>query len=277
MQPTTDKAATATPSLRALMHIPAFSLLFFALALATPTSHQVQLISWIVLFSALVSSIAGFAFSPIAGVFLFHTVHEPLEVVRILLVASIAQQIYCVWRLRATIQIKACGPSLIGSVATLPIGLYLLCKTSASVFLPLLGILLIAHGIFAVLKPTLRAGTDPLWGRILAGALGGITGGLAAFPAAFVTMWCLLQGFDKHRTRSVTQPFILVNQILAVAALMIVRPINIGVTDTFHYAAPSVLGAHFGLLIFNRVSGSTFNRIVGAFLVLAGLGFVRPF
>lgn len=276
MQPAFQKAALAFSALRTLPTVPAICLLLFALALAVPASSSVTTASWIVLFSALLSGIAGFAFSPIAGALLFHSLNDPLAVVKVLLVASIAQQIYCVWRLRETIRLTECAPYLIGSVTTFPIGLYLLCETSASVFLPLLGVLLIAYGAFAVLKPNVRAGANPIWGQVSMGALGGITGGLAAFPGAFVTMWCLLQGFDKHRARSIVQPFILINQLLSISALMVVRPAHIVVTDVLRYVAPAVLGAYFGLIIFNRVDTSTFNRIVGLFLVVVGFGFVRP-
>jgi uncharacterized membrane protein YfcA len=277
MQPTNQKAAPALYTLRALPTVPTICLLLFSLSLVVPASGTAAATaSWIVLFSALLSSIAGFAFSPIAGAFLFRTPSDPLAVVKILLVASIAQQLYCVWRLREKIRLLDCAPYLIGSVTTLPIGIYLLCETSASIFLPLLGALLITYGIFAALKPNLHIGTNPVWGRVLMGALGGITGGLAAFPAAFVTMWCLVQGFDKHRARSIMQPFILVNQLLSVSMLMVVRPSHIVPLDALRYAAPAVLGAYFGLIIFDRVDTSAFNRIVGLFLIAAGLGFVGP-
>ena len=275
MQPADQKAAARFSVIKSLPAIPAICLLLFALALAVPSGGTTTA-SWIVLLSALLSSIAGFAFSPIAGALLFHTLSEPISVVQILLIASIAQQLYCVWRLRETIQVRECAPYLAGSVATLPIGLYLLCKTSASMFLPLLGLLLITYGAFTALKPDLRAGTNPLWGRVMAGALGGITGGLAAFPAAFVTMWCLVQGFDKHRARAIVQPFILVNQLVSLSVLMIARPTHAVTLGAIRYAAPAVLGAYFGLIIFNRVDTSTFNRIVGVFLIVAGIGFVRP-
>ena len=57
---------------------------------------------------------------------------------------------------------------------------------------------------------------------------------------------------------------------------MVARPAQIVVTDVLCYAAPAVLGAYFGLIIFDRVDTSTFNRIVGLFLLVAGLGFIRP-
>ncbi|WP_283811873.1 TSUP family transporter [Bradyrhizobium sp. RP6] len=107
-------------------------------------------------------------------------------------------------------------------------------------------------------------------------ALGGITGGLAAFPAAFVSMWCHVQGFDKHRARAIIQPFILVNQLLSLSLLMVLRPSEVMPLGLLFYAAPAVLGAYVGLMIFNRVDTATFNRLVGLLLMAAGIGFVRP-
>lgn len=252
---------------------PKLAILFtalFALALFVPAGNTVSSAALcIVLFSALFSSIAGFAFSPIAGAMLFHMVHTPLAVVQILLVASIAQQIYCIWRLRGTIRMSECVPYLMGSVATLPLGLYLLLETPVSRYLPLLGVLLVVYGVFTMLRPALRVGSNPLWGRACAGALGGITGGVAASPAAFVTMWCHCQGLDKQEARSVIQPFILVNQLLTLGALMTIRPMTLMSLDGLRYAAPAVLGAYFGLMIFKRVNTSTFNRIMGLFLLFA--------
>lgn len=275
MQPVDDEADFDFSSDRSFPTVPTICLMLFALALAIPSSGTTTA-ACVVLLSALLSSIAGFAFSPIAGVVLFHTSREPVAVVQILLVASIAQQVYCVWHLRGTIRVRKCAPYLFGSVSTLPIGIYLLCKTSASDFLPLLGLLLIIYGAFTTVKPKLHARTNPLWGQVAVGALGGITGGLAAFPAAFVSMWSHLQGFEKNQTRSIIQPFILTNQILSLFLLMVVRPTEVVPISALRYAAPAVLGAYCGLMIFQRVDTSTFNRVLGLLLIAAGLGFVMP-
>jgi uncharacterized membrane protein YfcA len=157
------------------------------------------------------------------------------------------------------------------------LGLLLLFETPASAFLPLLGLLLVAYGAFSALRPSLQPGSNPVWGQVTAGALGGITGGLAAFPAAFVTMWCHIQGFDKHRARSIIQPFILVNQLLSLGAVLIMKPAHVVPLGPLRYAPPAVLGAYLGLMIFNRVDTSTFNRLVGVFLILAGISLASPF
>ncbi|MBH5369545.1 sulfite exporter TauE/SafE family protein [Bradyrhizobium glycinis] len=275
MQPVDRKAASAFSVVRSVQAIPAICLVIFTIALLI-TSGTTKAAFWTVLISALVSSIAGFAFSPIAGAFLFHTLSEPLMIVQILLVASIAQQIYCVWRLRESIEMRRCAPYLFGSILTLPIGLHLLFNSSVSTLLPMLGVLLITYGAFTALKPKLQSGTNPLWGRITVGALGGVTGGLAAFPAAFVSIWCHIQGFDKHRARSIVQPFILVNQLVSLSLLTALKPSQSMSLGLLAYAAPAVLGAYGGLIIFDRLDTSTFNRIVGVLLMFAGIGFVSP-
>jgi hypothetical protein len=67
-----------------------------------------------------------------------------------------------------------------------------------------LGLFLLAYGIFTAIKPAFSQGkSNPLAGRILAGALGGVTGGVAAFPGAFVAIWCQIQGFEKERQRAI--------------------------------------------------------------------------
>jgi uncharacterized membrane protein YfcA len=278
MQPVDERTAFSFAGRGSTAIIPALGLFLFATNLAvSPAGGSSVVAPTIVLLSALVSSIAGFAFSPIAGAFLFYAMKEPLSVIQILLVASISQQLYCLWRLRENIHLRDCFPYLVGSIATLPLGLFLLLRTPASTFLPLLGLLLIFYGAFSALKPSLPAGNNPVWGRVTVGALGGITGGIAAFPAAFVTMWCHIQGFDKHRARSIIQPFILVNQVLSLTALLLLKPPNVMALGTLQYAAPAVLGAYLGLMIFNRVETSTFNRLVGLFLIFAGFSFIKSF
>ncbi len=243
--------------------------IFAALWSHTNSTSEISLL--VVFVSALLSSVAGFAFSPLAGSVLFHVAPDPVLVVKILLVASIAQQIYCVWKLRNLIKTFEFLPYLIGSLATLPLGLFLLLRTHAAVFLPMLGGLLIAYGLYALIRPVIHAGGNPLIGRIAMGALGGVTGGVAAFPGAFISIWCQAQGFSKERQRSVVQPFILINQLVMFAALAFLRPIGTISLDLAQYAPPAILGAYLGLNLFGKLSTAGFNRIVGLFLLLAGV------
>ena len=147
--------------------IPFISLsIFLTAAYWSRSVHSEELALWVVVFSAIVSSVAGFAFSPIAGAVLFHCNSDAVLVVQILLIASLAQQLYCVWVLRSQIKPLECLPYVMGSLATLPVGVLLLLSSRASVFLPLLGIILLAYGSFVSVKPAIQLSrTNPLFGR----------------------------------------------------------------------------------------------------------------
>src|SRR5262249_4622365 len=83
-------------------------------------------VSIVIFVAASLSSIVGFAFSAIAAAMIFHLVADTVEAVQIMMVASIGIQAYSVAGLWRTISWRACAPFLIGGIATMPAGIYLL-------------------------------------------------------------------------------------------------------------------------------------------------------
>ena len=82
----------------------------------------------VVLVCSAVSSVAGFAFSALAGSLLLQFSDDALYVVQVMLVASITMQAYSVWRLRADIHLKPLLPFFAGGAATVVPGVLLLLK-----------------------------------------------------------------------------------------------------------------------------------------------------
>jgi uncharacterized membrane protein YfcA len=110
------------------------------------------------------------------------------------------------------------------------------------------------------------------------GFLGGITGGAAGFPGAFVTIWCGMKGWDKARQRAVFQPFILVMQI---AALLTINLATRTGTDAFGlggvdllFIPASLCGTSFGLALYRRLTDHQFARAVNYLLIISGLSYV---
>jgi uncharacterized membrane protein YfcA len=225
----------------------------------------------IVFLSATMSSIAGFAFSAFAGPLLLHVAHDKLYAIQILLVASIALQMVSVWQLRRGIEVRGLLPYLAGGMATIPLGIYLLVHTPTTIYIAALGAFLIAYAAFVLVRPGIQLRRNGLLGQVMVGALGGVTGATAAFPGAFVTIWCGAQGWDKQRQRAVYQPFILGMQILTLLALAAVQPHRDLKAEVLLYSLPAVLGAYIGLNIFGRLSTAQFNRVVGCYLLLSGV------
>ena len=241
---------------------------FVHVAHATPSWVPVSLAIFI---AASVSSTVGFAFSAIAAAMIFHFVSDNVEAVQIMMVASIAIQAYSVAGMWRTISMRACAPFLIGGVATIPAGIYLLLCFRSQTYILAMGMGLALYGAYMLLRqpPSIRRGgafTD-----VAIGALGGITGPLAAFPGAFVTVWCGMRGWDKVAQRSVYQPYILILQILTLGALSVVAGRSVIDANMIAYALPGVAGAWLGLQVFQKMSDAQFQKLVNLALIVSGI------
>jgi uncharacterized membrane protein YfcA len=241
--------------------------------------YTVGLTIVVVFVAATLSSIAGFAFSALCGAFLFQFV-QPVEAVHLMIVCSIALQLLSVIALRNSIDWRLLSRFLLGGVTALPLGIYLLTVLDAGLYRQIIGAFLIAYGLFMLFRPALRVRFQRDWADVMVGAAGGITGGFAAFPGAFVTIWCSLKGWDKARQRGVYQPFILLMQLAALAILTIRAggPIHgttsVAALTPLIFVPAALLGTWCGLGWYRRLSDAHFAKVVNLLLIAAGFGLI---
>ncbi len=249
------------------------------LVLVHDLPHTVPLTIVVVFIAATLASIGGFAFSAICGAFLFQFL-EPVETVRLMLVCSIALQCLSVTALRNAIDWRLLSRFLLGGVISLPLGIYLLTVLDAALYLQIIGAFLVGYGLFMFFRPALTLRFQRDWADVLAGAAGGITGGFAAFPGAFVTIWCSLKGWDRARQRGVYQPFILLMQLAALVILTVRAGVPIHGTTPMATLAPlifvpaALLGTWCGLGCYRRLSDAQFAKVVNLLLIAAGFGLI---
>jgi uncharacterized membrane protein YfcA len=225
-----------------------------------------------------ISSIAGFAFSALCGALLFHLMDSPVYAVQVMIICSIAIQLLSVAALWRSIDWRSLPIFLIGGVPGVPVGAYLLLHLQTAVYRDIIGVLLIVYGGYLLLRwPARSLQTGPL-ADACAGFLGGLTGGLAGFPGASVTIWCGLKGWDKAHQRGVYQPFILCMQPVSLIVIYLMRPSASSAAEldwkTLAFVPAALLGAWFGLRIFRRLSDRQFEIAVNALLILSGIGLV---
>jgi uncharacterized protein len=225
-----------------------------------------------------ISSIAGFAFSALSGALLFHLMDSPLYAVQVMIVCSIAIQLLSITSLWHAIDWRALGIFLVGGLVGAPVGVYLLLHLPTATYRDVIGGLLIGYGSYLLLRwPVRSIQSGPVW-DICAGVLGGISGGLAGFPGAFVTIWCGLKGWSKLRQRGVYQPFILSMQPLTLLAIHLMQPPSSAQPQldwqTFAFVPAALLGAWFGLRIFKRLSDRQFEIVVNTLLIASGIGLI---
>lgn len=231
-----------------------------------------------ILAASTVSSIAGFAFSALSGALLFHVIESPVYAVQVMIVCSIAIQMFSVAALWRAIDWRSLGVFLIGGLLGVPAGVYLLLHLPTTTYRMIIGSMLIVYGLYLMLRWPARVHPARSFADVCAGFLGGITGGLAGFPGAFVTIWCGLKGWDKAHQRGVYQPFILSMQPLTLISIHLMRPAVAGQPDldwkTFAFVPAALLGTWFGLRIFKRLSDRQFELVVNALLIVSGVALV---
>lgn len=246
--------------------------------LSAQGAHGIVYAMIAVFAASTVSSIAGFAFSALCGALLFHLMDTPVYVVHVMIVCSIAIQMLSVATLRRTIDWRCLAVFLIGGLLGVPAGVYLLLHLPTTTYRTVIGSLLIIYGSYLLLRPTARSLRLGPVSDVCAGFLGGITGGLAGFPGAFVTIWCGLKGWDKAHQRGVYQPFILSMQPVTLIAIHLMRPSSSVQAQldwkVFAFVPAALLGAWFGLRIFKRLSDRQFELVVNALLIASGIGLV---
>ncbi len=224
----------------------------------------------VVLVAGFVSGVAGFAFSAIAGGGFAHFNVDPVQAVEIMALCSIAIQLYSVIAIRRDIRWRSVLPFIAGGFTTIPLGTFLLTHISIPLFDLVLGIFLVAYGVKGMARPIRKSVSGNWWIDFVIGALGGITGGIAAFPGAFVTIWCTMRGWDKATARGVYQPYILVMQLAAVAWLRAEAVPFVQAGTAIPCVAVALLAAHLGLAAFRRLGNEQFARIVAALLAISG-------
>lgn len=225
-----------------------------------------------ILFAGIIASVAGFAFSAIAGALLVHLYPEPVEMVRILLVCSITIQAYCTLMVANSVRWRELAPYLAGGFLAAPVGVFLLMRVSSGDYALALGAFLVAYGAYSLARPVAIRAPSNRYVDALVGALGGITGGLAAFPGAFTAIWCSARGLSKEAQRAICQPYIFFMQIVTLAMVEPMRPSATGDLTTLWIFVPvSLLAASVGFRLFRGLSNAQFRAVLLAVLIASGL------
>ena len=229
----------------------------------------------VVFLAALLSSIAGFAFSAICGAMLFRWAGDPVQLVQIMLACSIANQALMAWSLRCHVAWRGLRVCLLGGMLGLPLGLWALLHVDHGLYTHALGVLLLAFGAYLLVRRQRVTCRQRPCLDLAAGVLGGITGGAAGFPSAPVAIWCSLKGWDSTRQRALCQPFTLIIQAAALLAISVTTQGADGFSPGNLLCVPaSLLGTSLAMTCSRRLSDRGQVLAVNLLLIASGLSFV---
>ena len=226
---------------------------------------------------AFVAGVAGFAFGLIAAAIWLHIL-TPLQTATMIVAYGLIVQGYAVWKLRRALDWRRLLPLMIGGQIGVPLGIELLRWLPASTMRAVIGVVLIAFSLNALMRPKLppmvKAAAVADGG---AGVVSGVVGGATGLAGIVPTIWSGLRGWNKDEQRAVFQP--------VGVSIFIGCALWLGSTGSFDretlrlfaIGLPALLiGSWAGLKVYGRLDEAAFRRIVLILLLVSGVALVVP-
>lgn len=223
----------------------------------------------IAFLSEVVGTVAGFGssvfFVPLAG--LLFGFHEVLALTSILHVFSNAAKLvffrqHVQWRLLLLLGIP--------SICFVILGAYLSTRLEFKFTELILGVFLIAFGLFFFFKPAVRLSPNA-WNAIAGGGIAGFLAGLIGTGGALRGL--VLAAFDLEKSVFVATSAAIDSGVDFSRMIIYLRN-NYLTADSYWYIPGLVLvafaGSFIGKLVLNRIEQKSFRRIVLAFVFLIG-------
>ena len=218
-----------------------------------------------------VQGLSGFAFSLVAMSFWAWSVEPRLAAV-LAVFGGLSGQILAALSVRRGFDGKRLLPFLIGGLAGIPLGTWLLPKLDVVLFKALLGALLVIwcpFMLFARHLPKIAAGGRAADGIV--GLIGGVAGGLGGFSGALPTLWCTLRGMEKDTQRSIIQTFNLAMLGTTMASYVVAGMVTREMLPMFAVVLPAMLiPALIGARIYIGISEGALRTIVLSLLTASG-------
>lgn len=218
-----------------------------------------------------VQGLSGFAFGMVAMSFWAWGL-EPKVAAVLTVFGSLTGQLIAVFSVRRGFSWSLLWPFVLGGLAGIPLGVWVLPYLDMLWFKAVFGTLLVVWCPLMLLAPRLPRLQG---GRLADGAVGmvgGVLGGIGGFTGTVPTLWCTLRGFERDTQRAVIQNFNL--SMLAVTMLTylgsgLVTPVLLPAfaVVVLAMAVPTLLGTRLYLGISERA----FRRIVLGLLTLSGV------
>ena len=219
-----------------------------------------------------VQGLSGFAFGLVAMSFWAWALEPRLAAV-LAVFGALTGQVIAAVSVRRGFDVQRLLPFVLGGLAGVPMGVWLLPRLDVDAFKALLGGLLIVWCpamLLAKRLPRIRFG-----GRLADGAVGmagGVMGGIGGFTGTLPTLWCTLRGFDKDAQRAVIQNFNLSMLAVTMATYLATGIVTREMLPLFAIVAPAMLvPTLLGARLYTGISEVRFRQVVLGLLTVSGV------
>ncbi|HEY5725020.1 MAG TPA: sulfite exporter TauE/SafE family protein, partial [Methylomirabilota bacterium] len=206
----------------------------------------------IIAAASFVQGLAGFGIGLVALAFLPYLMTPATAVVLMTLLATVFCCLVFI-PLRGAFRVEGVDALLVGTLAGMPLGVWILASVPASVLARLIGAVLIVIVALelAGLNPKRLPGRG--WG-LLAGVFSGVIGGAVGTPGPPAVVYLTAQGWSARSIKATLQAFLVVNQLIILAGywwagLLTTEVWQLGA----YFALPAAAGLLAGMRLFDRV------------------------
>ena len=218
-----------------------------------------------------VQGLSGFAFGLVAmAVWAWWL--DPVLAGPLVVFGSLVGQLLSVRSIRRGFDARRVLPFVLGGVAGVPLGVWLLRHIDPLLFKLAVGVLLVVWCpamLFARGLPRVARGGRPADAG--AGWLGGVMGGLGGLTGPAPILWATLRGWDRDAQRAVFQVFNLAMHGLTMAAYLATGTISGEAARLFLVVAPAMLvPTLIGARLYRRFSDAAFRSLVLWLLAASG-------
>lgn len=218
---------------------------------------------------------SGFAFALAASSIWLHRI-DPLHSAILSTGCGVLLHLTTIWPQRRHIELGRLWPFVLGGLAGIPIGVYLLTYTNADILKITLGIFLVTFGTYAFIAPrlhTISAGGQTADAAV--GFVGGILGGIGGYSGVLPTIWTQLRGWPKEIARGVYQPYIIIIQAITLAGIVLVTFDRTGLFLLIVVLPPLLLGTWIGWRLYGRMNERRFRQALALLLIASGITLVN--
>ncbi|MGV2908654.1 sulfite exporter TauE/SafE family protein [Achromobacter sp. AGC25] len=219
-----------------------------------------------------VQGLSGFAFGLVAMSFWVWAV-DPKVAATLTVFGGLLGQLIAAFSVRRGFKWNQLLPFVLGGIAGIPVGVWLLPLVDANTFKIGLGVILLIWCpamLFAQRIPKIDAG-----GKLadaVAGLAGGVLGGFGGFTGVIPTLWCVLRGFRREEQRAIIQNFNLAMLIVIMGTYIATGLVTKATLPLFAIVAPAMLIPTFlGTRMYKGISDLRFRQIVLGLLTASGL------
>ena len=189
-------------------------------------------------FGGMVSGLSGFAMGHRCfGCVALHFI-SPDQIAALVVLSGLVTQGSGILWVRHSLNWRRVAPFIIGGAIGVPAGTAILATLDPAKLRVGIGILLLAFGLYGLLKPALKAaksGAGPDFGD---GVANGLIGGLTGLGGIAVTVSCQLLGGPKDAQRAIFQPVMFATFAMSAISLGVARTYTVETLKLYVLALP---------------------------------------